>query len=113
MESKSSLKRDEHALRRGLEQWRLRKLQAIEEDMLELTEDLRAAQEGLGIAHRNPGEIAQNVLEYLWEMLNRSAMELERLEKEHQGYLEMDLPRLIVEYKQKRKEPPRWAFLRF
>ena len=100
-------------LRRGLERWRVLKNQAIEENMLDLTEDYRAAQDGLGISHRNPGEVRPDLVQYLWETLNRSATALERLEKEHQELMEMDLPHLIVEYKQKRKEPPRWAFQRY
>ncbi len=104
---------DDRILRNGLERWRLLRLQQIEEDMLELTDDFREAQDGLGIVHRNPGEVRPGIIEYLWEELNRSATELERLEKDHQYLLEMDLPRLIVEYKQKRKEKPRWEFLRY
>ena len=105
--------RDERTLRDGLERWRQLKLQAIEEDMLELTDDYRATQEGLAIAHRNPGEVRPDIIEYLWEELNRSPTALERLEKEHQELMEMDLPRLIVEFKQRRKEKPKWAFLSF
>ena len=101
---------EEKILRRGLEEWRLSRLQAIEEDMLELTDDFRAAQDGLGIAHRNPQEMRPDIIEYLWEELNRSASELDRLEREHQELMELNLPHLIVEYKQKRKEPPRCAF---
>jgi len=105
--------RDERTLRDGLERWRQLKLQAIEEDMLELTDDLRAAQDGLSIAHRNPGEVRPDIIEYLWEELNRSATELEKLEKEHQELMEMDLPHLIVAFKHRREDKPKWAFLRY
>ena len=81
--------------------------------MLELTEDLRAAQDGLGIAHRNPGEIAEDVVEYLWDKLNRSATELERLERAHQELLEMNLPDLIVAYMHAGEENPRWGLSMF
>ena len=104
---------EDKILERGLEHWRIQNLQAIEEDMLELTDDLRAAQEGLGIAHRNPGEVRPDIIEYLWEELNRSATALERLEKKHQELMEMDLPHLIVTFKHRREEKPRWAFLRY
>ena len=100
-------------LERDLYQWRLRKLRAIEEDMLDLTDDYRAAQEGLGIAHRNPGEVKPDITEYLWEELNRSATELEKLEKEHQYLMELDLPRLIVEYKQSERKNINGHFLGF
>jgi len=104
---------DERQLRNGLERWQQLKLQAIEEDMLELTDDYRAAQDGLSIAHRNPGEVRLDIIEYLWEELNRSATELEKLEKEHQELLEMDLPHLIVTFKHRREDKPVWAFLRY
>jgi len=101
-------------LKRGLERWRLLNLLAIEVQMLELTEDFRAAQDGLGIAHRNPGEVAPDNIEYLWEKLNDSATKLGRLEKGHQDLLEMDLPRLLVTFQRSRKkktwpwEPEQW-----
>ena len=104
---------EDQILERGLDQWRFRKLQAIEEDMLELTDDFRAAQEGLGIVHRNPGEVRPVIIEYLWEELNRSAIDLEGLEKEHQELMEMDLPHLIVTFKHRKEDKPKWAFLRY
>ena len=104
---------EDQILERGLDQWRLRKLQAIEEDMLELTDDLRSAQEGLGIAHRNPGEVRPDIIQYLWDKLNHSATELEHLEKKHQELLQMDLPHLVVTFKHREEDKPKWAFLRF
>ena len=100
-------------LETSLEAWRRSRLFSTEDNMLDLTEDFRAAQDGLGIAHRNPGEVQQDIIKYLWGELNRSATELELLERQHQELLEMDLSHLIVEYKQKREEKPRWAFQNF
>ena len=94
---------DERQLRNGLEKWRLVRLCAIEDEMDELNQDYRAAQDGLGIAHRNPGEIDEDVIQYLWQELNRSVTELERLEKQHQELMEMDLPRLIVTFQRRNK----------
>lgn len=88
----------------GLERWRQIRLQAMEEMMLDLAEDFRSAQDGLGIAHRNTGEVAEDVIEYLWEKLNDSAVELNKLERKHQELLEMDLPHLIVTFQRSRKE---------
>ncbi len=78
--------------------------------MIEHNLDLRLAQAGLAVAHRNPGEVAQDIIEYQWERLNRSAMGLAQLEDEHQQLMEMDLAHLIIEYKRKRKDKPRWPF---
>lgn len=72
--------------------------------MLQLNEDFRAAQDGLGIIHLNPGVIAEDVTEHLWQELNRAAIRLEELEGKHQKLLEMDLPHLIVAFQRSRKE---------
>lgn len=76
--------------------------------MIELTEDHRAASEGLEIAHRNQGQIEQDVIRYLWDKLNKTAVELNRLEASHQELLEMDLPHLVVTFKRERKVDSAW-----
>ena len=81
--------------------------------MLEVTKYYTTAQDGLAIAHRNPGEVRPDIIEYLWERLNRSATELNRLEREHEELLEIDLPHLVVKFKHSQKEEPRWAFQSF
>lgn len=103
----------ERSLRLGLERWRQLRLHAIEERMIDIAEDHRAASEGLSIAYRNPGEVRQDIIEYLWEQLNRSALELGRLEKEHEELSGVDLPHLVVKFKHLRKEKPIWPFQSF
>lgn len=101
---------NDQLLERALERWRQRRLQAIGDQMIALNQDLRLAQDGLGIAHRNPGEVAEDIIDYQWERLNRSAMGLAMREDEHQQLMEMDLAQLLITYKRKRKDKPRWAF---
>ena len=98
----------ESALRQGLEQWRLINLQAIEAKMIEFSEDFTGAREDLEIAHRYPGEVAEDVIQIFWAELNRSASGLDRLERLHQKLLEMKLPELIVAFQRspKRKTWP-------
>lgn len=96
---------EEQTLIRGLERWREQRLTEIERDMNDLTEDHHAAAAGLGIAHRNPGEVAKDITQYLWENLNRSAIELERLERDHQRLRTMEIPQLIVAINQD-TDPP-------
>lgn len=88
---------EETRLRRNLERWRQNKLTDIAEQIPDLNQDYRDAQEGLAIAHRNPGYISDDVVEYLWDKLNSSATELTRLEEEHERLRTMDPPRLIIE----------------
>lgn len=95
---------EDHVLKRGLERWRKMRLQAIEEPMIELTEEFRAAQDGLAIAHGNPGEVAKDVIAYLWDKLTNSASCLAQLERLHQELLEMDLPRLIVTFQRSKRK---------
>lgn len=97
-------------IRNGLERWRQRRLRTITDHMIEYNLDLRLAQAGLAVAHRNPGEVAQDIIEYQWERLNRSATGLAQLESEHQQLMEMDLAHLIITYKRNRKDKPKWAF---
>ena len=104
---------NDRLLEQGLEQWRGQRLQSIADHMIELSRDYRSAQDGLGIAHRNPGEVRQDIIDYQWDKLNHSATELEQLERKHRELMEMDLPHLVVEYKQKRKERHKWVSVRY
>ena len=97
---------EEQRLRQGLENWQRFRLSEIEASMVDLSEDFRAAQEGLGIAHRNPGEVAEDIIGYLWKKQNDSAIEVNKLEQKHQELLEMDLPHLIIVFKNERREKP-------
>src|SRR5690349_9231265 len=96
--------RRDNILQRGLKRWQQLRLQAIEERMHDITEDYRDASNGLELARSNPGEIAPDIVSYLWDQLNNCATELGLLEEEHQGLLEMDLPHLIITFKRERKD---------
>lgn len=104
---------NDRVLIRGLEAWQRMRLEEIEAEMQDLAEDYRAAQDGLAIAHRNPGQVAEDVVTILWDKLERAAKELDSLEREHQRLMDLDLAALVIEFKGKRKERPRWAFLNY
>lgn len=105
-EARTTTEADEDKLlREGLERWRGQKLETIEADMMELNENYRAASEGLAIAHRSPGEVAEDVIEHLWEKLNDSAAALARLEEEHGRLGSMEMPDLIVLVNREAPEP--------
>lgn len=104
--------REDLILKSGLDRWRSLKLQKLEILMLELTEDFHSAHEGLGIAHRNPGEVASDIIKYLWEKLERCATELADLESQHANLLNMELPELIVTFKRERLKGS-WALRSF
>lgn len=90
---------DDRFLIRGLERWRRLRLEAIEADMLELAEDFRASEDALAIAHRNPGEVAADVIQFAWERLNRTAVEMEQLEREHERVMRLSIADLVAEFK--------------
>jgi hypothetical protein len=91
-------------LRKGLYRWRDLKLQKIAIDLEEVRDDFRSASEDLAIAVRNPGEVAEDVVDYLWEELNNSAIERTRLETEHERMMSLTLPQLLVEFSRRRSE---------
>lgn len=91
-------------LRKGLYRWRDLKLQKIELSLEDARDDYTAASEGLGIAHRNPGEVAEDVIEYLWEKLNNAACELTTLEAEHEWWMSLTLPQLATEFARRQTE---------
>ena len=55
---------NDRSLEQGLEGWRERRLWAIADHRIELSQDYKSAQDGLGIAYRNPGEVKQDIIDY-------------------------------------------------
>lgn len=98
---------DDRILIRGLEAWRRLRLERIEAEMRELAEDFRAAQDGLGIAYRNPDQVERDIVEHLWDKLNRAATELAAPEKIHQQLMEMDISHLLVTFQRSKKKKMR------
>ena len=96
-------------LERGLERWREHHSMAIDFEMRELTVEIHLAHEGLGISHRNPGEVREDIIEYLWGKLEESALKVEALEKEADDLMAMDLPTLTAAFMQGKRRA--WAFL--
>jgi hypothetical protein len=83
--------------------------------MAEVNEELRAAEEGLAIAHRNPGEVADDVISQLWDKLEDRSTCLFRLARISDRIQEMDVPELIVLFSRTEKlntwpwEGERWT----
>lgn len=86
----------EAELKAALNRWRSELLGWLGREMLQASQDLRAAEEGLAISHRNPGDVADDVVDYLWKKLEAKAVLLHRLDRVVQQIEEMDLPQLIV-----------------
>ena len=93
----------------GLERWRMLRLRDLEEDLAELRQDFLAAQDGLSIARENPGEIRQDIIEILWENLGNAAEQLAKLEAEHNEIMQMEVPALLITFRNRTK--PQWEFL--
>jgi hypothetical protein len=86
----------EQELRGALNNWRNDVLAWLGRESIQSSHKLEAARDGLAIAHRNPGEVASDVIDILWESMNEAACKLERLDHIVQRIEEMELPELIV-----------------
>jgi hypothetical protein len=64
--------------------------------MSEANEERQAAEDGLAIAHRNPGEVAEDVIATLWDKLEEKSTLLCGLAHVSDAILAMELPELIV-----------------
>lgn len=95
----------EELLRRGLERWREQRLADMENQIQEQNYIYGRAEFGLKCAHETPGVFDEDFIQDLWEDLNSSATELARLEKESDQLRAMDLPQLIIQFKQNRLNP--------
>lgn len=83
-------------LRRGLEIWRKKELMRLEEENHEAAEEWRRREDGLRIVAKNPGVIAEDVIEYLMEKMAEARQQMDFLEQEHQELMEMPLAELTV-----------------
>lgn len=90
-------------LRSALNRWRLDVLGWLGREMLKTSTSLTAAQDGLAIAHRNPGEVAEDLIEILWSKLNEKAVLIERLDYVVHRIEEMDLPHLLILFQRTKK----------
>jgi hypothetical protein len=64
--------------------------------MGEVNEELRAAEDGLRIAHRNQGEVPDDVISQLWDTLEDRSTLLCRLARTSDRIQEMDLCELVT-----------------
>jgi len=87
---------DRQHLEDALNNWRECVLRFLRDQLSEVNEELRDAEEGLGIAHRNPGQVAEDVIAYLWDKLNDKSDLLFRLARASDHIQEMELPDLIT-----------------
>jgi hypothetical protein len=87
---------DRQQLEEALNNWREHVLRFLRDQMGECSEELRAAEDGLGIAHRNQGEVANDVIGILWDKLEDRSILLFRLARTSDRIEEMDLCELIT-----------------
>jgi len=71
-------------------------LRFLRDQLSEVNEDIRDAQDGLAIAHRNQGQVAEDVISYLWDKLNDKSDLLFRLARASDRIQEMEFAELIT-----------------
>jgi len=87
---------DLQQLESALNNWRECVLRFLRDQLGELNEERQDAEDDLAIAHRNPGEVAEDVIGYLWDKLNDKSDLLFRLARASDRIQEMELPELIT-----------------
>jgi len=87
---------DLQQLESALNNWRECVLRFLRDQLGELNEERQDAEDDLAIAHRNPGEVAEDVIGYLWDKLNDKSDLLFRLARTSDRIQEMELPELIT-----------------
>jgi hypothetical protein len=94
---------DEPQLREALDNWREHVLRFLRDKMSAANEERQAAEDGLGIAYRNQGQVADDVISELWDKLEDRSHYLFRLARMSDRIQEMDLPELIVLFSRTQK----------
>jgi len=87
---------DREQLAAALNNWREAVLRWLRDEMSEANEQRQAAEDGLAIAHRNPGQVAEDVISTLWESLERSSDLSFRLARVSDEIQDMELPTLLT-----------------
>ena len=87
---------DREQLEEALNNWRECVLRFLRDQMAEVNEELGAAEDGLGIAYRNPGEVADDVIGILWDKLEDRSTLLFRLARTSDRIQEMDFCELVT-----------------
>jgi hypothetical protein len=87
---------DRQQLESALNNWRECYLRFPRDQMIEANREAQAAESGLAIAHRNPGEVGEDVICQLWGKLNETSDRLFRLAQLSDRIQEMNLPDLIT-----------------
>lgn len=88
--------RDKSQLEAALNNWRERLLAYLQREISRASQDARDAEDGLGIAHRNPGQVAEDVIAILWDRLRDGSTRMSRLGRISDHVAEMELPELVV-----------------
>ena len=87
---------DREQLQSALNNWREVLLRYLRDQMSQVNERCQAAEDGLGIAHRNRGEVAEDVISTLWDQLEEHSTRLCRLARVSDRIQEMELADLIT-----------------
>ena len=94
---------DRRQLETALNNWREALLKYLQRESSIASQEARDAADGLAVAHRNPGQVDEDVIEILWSSLEKHSIVLSRLSRVSDRIQEMDLPELIVLFQRTEK----------
>jgi hypothetical protein len=87
---------DRQQLESALNNWREHILRWLRNEIAEDNEEREAAEDGLALAHRHKGQVADDVINTLWDKLERTSDLLFRLARISDQIQEMDFPDLLT-----------------
>ena len=104
---------EEKTLRAGLENWRALKLWVIAQRMLELSDEHRHLLEQYEYTGKHATELAAETIDDILTMITDVYQEHQHWEREHDRYMQMELPELFIAFQRRKYEVPVWDLVEF
>jgi hypothetical protein len=94
---------DRYQLEEALNNWREVVLHWLRDEITKRNERRQAAEDGLAIAHRNPGTVAEDVIQTLWDQYESTSVLVHRLAHTSDAIQAMPLEKLVILFQRTQK----------